>query len=317
MTERRQWVDVQEALPVRAQCSLLQVNRAVFYQHARNSSALPDETDLLHLRLLDECYTAHPYYGSRRSVVWLAQRGYTVNRKRVRRLMQQLGLVAMAPQPDTSKKHPQHKVYPYLLRGMAITRPNQVWSTDITYVRLGRGFMYLTAILDWYSRKVLSWRISNTMDAGFCVECLEDALAHYGTPEIFNSDQGAQFTSEAFTQVLKEKGIRISMDGRGRALDNIFVERLWRTVKYEDIYLRGYTGVAALYTGLTNYFQFYNERRPHQSLGYATPSGVYTAAKGGGAAIPDKFSNAAVDSGINKTGNQGQRLSAANEVALS
>ena len=195
----------------------------------------------------------------------------------------------MAPGPNTSQPHPQHKIYPYLLRGVDIIRPNQVWSTDITYIRLPRGFVYLVAIIDWYSRKVLSWRLSNTMDAGFCVDCLEEAINHYGSPEMFNSDQGSQFTSEYFTGVLIENGITISMDGRGRALDNIFVERLWRTVKYEDVYLKKYDGIQNLLMGLTQYFLFYNEARWHQSLNYKTPNDVYQTAIGGGAKIVDKF----------------------------
>jgi len=220
---------------------------------------------------------------------YLVEQGYPVNRKRVQRLMQTLGLVGMAPGPNTSKAHPQHKIYPYLLRGVDIIRPNQVWSTDITYIRLPHGFVYLVAIIDWYSRKILSWRLSNTMDAGFCVDCLEDAIRAYGTPEIFNSDQGSQFTSDMFTSVLIENAITISMDGRGRALDNIFTERLWRTVKYEDIYLKQYDCVQHLLLGLTDYFVFYNEERLHQSLSYKTPSMVYQTATDGGAKILDKY----------------------------
>ena len=215
--------------------------------------------------------------------------GHVINRKRVQRLMQTLGLAGMAPGPNTSKAHAQHKIYPYLLRGLDIVRPNQVWSTDITYIRLPRGFVYLVAIIDWYSRKVLSWRLSNTMDAGFCVDCLEQAIRNYGVPVIFNTDQGSQFTSDSFTGVLIKHGITISMDGRGRALDNIFVERLWRTVKYEDVYLNKYENMQGLLIGLTNYFVFYNEERRHQSLDYATPAVVYQAAAGGGAKIVDKF----------------------------
>jgi putative transposase len=247
------------------------------------------ESELNLLKLLDEEYTRHPFYGSRRMKVFLANCGYTINRKRIQRLMQQLGLVGMAPGPNTSKPHPQHKIYPYLLRGVDIIRPNQVWSTDITYIRLPRGFVYLVAIIDWYSRKVLAWRLSNTMDAVFCVDCLEEAIKNYGTPEMFNSDQGSQFTSDAFTGVLIRNGITISMDGRGRALDNIFVERLWRTVKYEEVYLKQHNSVQSLLIGLTQYFQFYNEARWHQSLDYQTPDVVYQTATGGGAKIVDKF----------------------------
>jgi len=241
------------------------------------------------MELLDEEYTRHPFYGSRRMKRYLKDCGYIVNRKKVQRLMQTLGLSGMAPGPDTSKPHPQHTIYPYLLRGVEISRPNQVWSTDITYIRLPRGFVYLVAIIDWYSRKVLAWRLSNTMDASFCVDCLEEAIQSHGLPDIFNSDQGSQFTSEAFTGVLIQNGITISMDGRGRALDNIFVERLWRTVKYEDVYLNKYDSVKDLLMGLTQYFLFYNQERYHQSLSYKTPHEVYQTAMGGGAKIIDKF----------------------------
>lgn len=224
---------------------------------------------------------------------YLCGMGYFINRKRVQRLMKKLGLSGMAPGPNTSKAHPQHKTYPYLLRGIDITQPNQVWSTDITYIRLSHGFVYLVAIIDWYSRKVLSWRLSNTMDTGFCVDCLEEAIRQYGKPAIFNTDQGSQFTSASFTGVLIENAITISMDGRGRALDNIFVERLWRTVKYEDVYLNKYENMQDLLMGLTHYFLFYNQERKHQSLGYATPDVVYQTASGGGAKIVDKFGDAA------------------------
>lgn len=220
---------------------------------------------------------------------FLRKQGHVVNRKRVQRLMQTMGLAGMAPGPKTSKKHPKHKVYPYLLRGVEVVRPNQVWSTDVTYIRLARGFAYLVAIIDWYSRKVLAWRVSNSMDASFCVDCLEEALTAYGKPEIFNSDQGSQFTATAFTGVLLREGVKISMDGRGRALDNIFVERLWRTVKYEDVYLKGYETMGQLWAGLTEFFAHYNSDRPHQSLGYLSPDTVYFAARGGGACIPDRF----------------------------
>jgi putative transposase len=241
-------------------------------------------------RLIDEEYTRHPYYGSRRMVVVIsALVGFAVNRKRIQRLMQTMSLQGMAPGPNTSRAHPQHPVYPYLLRGLQITRPNQVWSTDITYIRLAKGFVYLVAVMDWYSRKVLSWRISNSMDASFCVDCLEEALRNYGKPEIFNSDQGSQFTSADFTGVLKREEITISMDGRGRAFDNIFVERLWRNVKYEDVYLKGYATVDELLLGLSDYFVFYNRKRPHQALEYKTPDAVYTSASGGGALIIDKY----------------------------
>lgn len=248
-----------------------------------------DSEDLMLCHLIDEEYTRRPFYGSRRMVVYLRKKGHLVNRKRVQRLMRQMALAGMSPGPNTSKKHPSHKIYPYLLRGVEIIRPNQVWSTDITYIRLAHGFVYLVAIIDWYSRKVLSWRLSNSMDTAFCVDCLEDALRLYGKPEVFNSDQGTQFTSTAFTDVLKREKIAISMDGRGRALDNIFVERLWRTIKYEDIYLKGYDNMRDLIIGLTEYFAFYNCERPHQALGNMTPNTVYKRAHGGGALIVDKY----------------------------
>ena len=242
------------------------------------------------LALIDVEYTRRPFYGSRKIKIYLQNLGYKINRKRVQRLMAMLGLAGMAPGPNTSRPHPQHKIYPYLLRGVVVTRPNQVWSTDITYLRLPRGFVYLAAVIDWYSRRVLAWRLSNTMDSGFCVDCLEEALQNYGTPEIFNTDQGSQFTSDAFTGVLLNKSIAISMDGRGRALDNIFVERLWRSVKHEDVYLKGYASLPELLLGLTEYFVFYNTERTHQALGYDTPDQVYRTGNGGGARIVDKFS---------------------------
>jgi putative transposase len=251
--------------------------------------AVADETELLLLRLLDEEYTRHPFYGSRKMVVWLRTQGHCVNRKRVQRLMRTLGLVAMAPSPNTSKKHPQNKIYPYLLRGLSIVRPNQVWSTDITYIRLAQGFVYLVAVIDWYSRKVLAWQVSNTMDARFCVACLDDALKGFGKPAIFNTDQGAQFTSEPWVRVLKDNAIQISMDGRGRALDNIFVERLWRSVKYEDVYPKNYASMPELLMGLADYFIFYNGGRFHQALGYQTPDQVYRTGDGGGAKIADHY----------------------------
>lgn len=285
---RKQWVSTIEPLALTRQCELAGVNRSTVY--APQIEAKPDEQELTLLGLIDAEYTRHPFYGSRKIRNHLRGLGYKINRKRVQRLMGVLGLAGMAPGPNTSRPHPQHKVYPYLLRGVVVTRPNQVWSTDITYIRLPRGFVYLVAVVDWYSRKVLSWRLSNTLDSGFCVDCLEQALQAYGTPEIFNTDQGCQFTSEAFTGALKARGIAISMDGRGRALDNIFVERLWRSVKHEDVYLKGYATLSDLLLGLTEYFVFYNTERMHQSLGYDTPDEVYRSASGGGARIVDKFS---------------------------
>ena len=274
-------------IAVSQQCELAGVSRATVY--AQRKPQFVCVVELLLCRLIDEEYTRRPFYGSRKMVCFLLTQGHVVNRKRVQRLMREMRLAGMAPGPNTSKTHPEHKIYPYLLRGVAIVRPNQVWSTDITYIRLAHGFAYLVAVIDWYSRKVLSWRISNSMDASFCVDCLEDALRTHGTPEVFNSDQGSQFTSEAFTGVLKREGVTISMDGRGRAFDNIFVERLWRTVKYEDVYLNGYANMGDLMLGLTAYMMFYNEERFHQALGNDTPSKVYSTGIGGGAMILEKY----------------------------
>ena len=288
---RRTWIGSESDVAVVRQCELAGVSRATVY--AQKILRAVDERDLLYSRLIDEESTLHPFYGTRRMVVFLSKAGHLVNRKRVQRLMREMGLAGMAPGPNTSRKHPEHKVYPYLLRGVPIIRPNQVWSTDITYLRLAHGFVYLVAIIDWYSRRVLSWRISNSMETVFCVDCLEDALRTHGKPEIFNSDQGAQFTSAAFTGVLEREKIVISMDGRGRVFDNIFVERLWRTVKYEDVYLKGYATIGELLVGLTKYFIFYNGERPHQSLGDKTSDVAYLTARGGGAIIIAKFLRAA------------------------
>ena len=277
-------------MPVVQQCRLAGVSRTTFLAHQRSKSV--DESDLLISRLLDEQYTRRPFYGSRKMVVFLKASGHTVNRKRVQRLMREMGLAGMAPGPNTSRPHPEHKIYPYLLRGVPVIRPNQVWGTDITYIRLAHGFAYLVAVIDWYSRRVLSWRISNSMETAFCVDCLEGALRAHGKPELFNSDQGSQFTSKAFTGTLERQGIVISMDGRGRAFDNIFVERLWRSVKHEDVYLKGYATMGELAIGLTEYFAFYNSERPHQALGHKAPEVVYRSAMGGGAVIVDKFRSA-------------------------
>ncbi len=285
---RQNWIDMQDELAVTRQCELAGVSRSTVYAHQRPT--VDDDEDLLLCRLIDEQYTACPYYGTRRMAVVISARvGFAVNRKRIQRLMQAMGLQGMAPGPNTSRSHPQHPVYPYLLRGLEITRPNQVWSTDITYIRLPKGFAYLVAVMDWYSRKVLSWCISNSLDASFCVDCLEEALRRFGKPDIFNSDQGSQFTSAEFTGVLVRESIQISMDGRGRAFDNIFVERLWRNVKYEDVYLKGYPTMEELRTGLSNYFGHYNAQRPHQSLQYKTPNVVYASGTNGGALIVEKY----------------------------
>ena len=284
------WVTKGEDVPLVQQCRLAGVSRATFHVHQRPKAV--DESDLLISRLLDEQYTKRPFYGSRKMVVFLKAEGHHVNRKRVQRLMRAMGLAGMAPGPNTSRPHPEHKIYPYLLRGVPVLRPNQVWSTDITYIRLAHGFAYLVAVIDWYSRRVLSWRISNSMETVFCVDCLEDALRAHDKPEMFNSDQGSQFTSKAFTGALEREEIVISMDGRGRAFDNIFVERLWRSVKYEDVYLKGYATMTELAMGLAGYFAFYNSERPHQALGHKTPEVVHRPAMGGGAVIVDNFRRA-------------------------
>ena len=284
---RRSWIGVHADVTQKRQCVLVGVVRGTVYAQRKPKS--PDEGDEVLKRLIDEEYTRHPFYGSRKMVVHLERCGHRVNRKRAQRLMRSMGLVGMAPGPNTSWAHPQHKVYPYLLRGVPVVRVNQVWSTDITYIRLASGFAYLVAIIDWYSRRVLSWRISNTMEALSCVDCLEDALRAHGKPAVFNSDQGTQFTSEAFTGVLKRVGVTISMDGRGRAFDNIFVERLWRSVKHEDVYLNGYATMGELLIGLTKYFAFYNGERPHQALGNSTPDAVHASSVGGGAMIVEKY----------------------------
>jgi putative transposase len=236
-----------------------------------------ESAENLHLmRRIDEQYTQTPFYGWPRMTAFLRRAGYAVNHKRVQRLMQKMGLQAIYPKPKTSTAIKEHKVYPYLLRGLEVTQPEQVWSADITYIPLRHGFMYLVAVIDWFSRYVLAWQLSNTLDSYFCVDALQLALCQ-GQPDIFNTDQGAQFTSDAFTACLQQHDIRISMDGRGRALDNIFVERLWRSVKYEDIYLKEYVTVSQLDAGLASYFRFYNYKRPHQSLAYGTPAEAHYA----------------------------------------
>jgi len=226
------------------------------------------------MALIDALYTKWPFLGGPRMTAFLRQRGEIVNHKRVQRLMRLMGLTAVGPKPSTSQPHPDHVVYPYLLRHVAVERPRQVWSADITYCPLPRGFMYLVAVIDWFSRYVLAWRLSNTLDVGFCLETLEAALAQ-GTPDIFNTDQGAQFTARAFSSRLETAQVRISMDGKGRAFDNIFVERLWRSVKYEDLYLKAYATVPQMQAGLTAYFEFYNHERLHQHLDYRTPAAVH------------------------------------------
>jgi putative transposase len=257
-------------LSVRQQCELLGLNRATYYYEPAAESAFNLEL----MRLIDEQYMRTPFYGWPRMTVSLQQQGYAVNHKRIQRLMQKMGIQALYPKPSLSQPNPEHKVYPYLLRGLEITRPNQVWSTDITYIPLHNSFLYLVAVMDWFSRYVLAWQLSNTLDNRFCITALQQAL-QVGRPDIFNTDQGVQFTALSFTALLEKAEVQISMDGKGRALDNIFIERLWRTVKYEDVYLKDYATGPALYTGLTHYFSFYNQERPHQSLNYHTPSAVY------------------------------------------
>ena len=268
---RREVVDHSHAsLSIVRQCNLLDISRSGLYYQPKGIS----EEDLTLMKLIDRQYLMTPFYGARKIAAWLKCQSHQVNRKRVRRLMQLMGLKAVYRRPRTSKPAPGHKIYPYLLGGLRITRPNQVWAADITYIPMARGFLYLVAIIDWYSRYVLSWRLSNTLDAGFCVEALEDALKK-GKPDIFNTDQGAQFTSEAFTGILKEHGVRISMDGKGSYNDNLFIERLWRSVKYEEVYLKAYQDGREARIGLGNYFRFYSTERPHQSHGYRTPAEVY------------------------------------------
>jgi len=262
-------------LSVVRQCQLLKLARAEFYRSLKPRPVPPEQAQLI--RRIDELHLQHPHAGSRHLRDLLQREGVHVGRERIRRLMRLMGLVAVAPKPNTSKPAPGHKIYPYLLRGVSIDRVNQVWSTDITYIPMPRGHLYLVAIMDWHSRRVLAWRASNSMDTRFCVEALKEALARYGTPEIFNTDQGSQFTSEAFTGVLLEHGVKISMDGKGRATDNAFIERLWRSVKYENVYLYGYSDRFTLTRGLDKYFRWFNQGRPHQGLDGKTPDEVYFA----------------------------------------
>lgn len=257
---------------MRRQCELLGLNRASYYYRGAAETALNLEL----MRCIDEQYLKTPFYGRLRMTVYLQRLGYGVNHKRVERLMQVMGLQAIYPRRRTTVADAGQRKYPYLLRNLAVVRPNQVWATDITYVPLAQGFMYLVVIMDWFSRYVLTWEVSNTLDGLFCLDALETALT-MSRPDIFNSDQGVQFTAQAFTARLERDGIRISMAGRGRAYDNIFVERLWRSLKYEDIYLHRYASAPALADGLERYFAFYNQERPHQSLGYRTPAELYHA----------------------------------------
>src|SRR5271157_3896161 len=258
-------------LSIRRQCAMLGLARSGVYRKPRPAN----ENELDAMRRIDALFTARPFFGARRIARTLSEEGFPIDRKRVRRLMRRMGIEALGPKPRTSNPAPGHKVYPYLLRDLTIERPNQVWAADITYIPIGRGFLYLVAVIDWASRAVLSWRLSNTMDASFCVAALEEALARYGKPEIFNTDQGSQFTGSAFTGVLIEAGVRISMDGRGRWMDNVFIERLWRSLKHEDVYLRGYADGHEAKAGIAEWIAFFNNWRPHQALGNRTPMAVW------------------------------------------
>ena len=260
------------SLSIVRQCRLLDISRSGLYYQPKKIS----EEDLTLMKLIDRQYLATPFYGARKIAAWLKSQGHRANRKRIRRLMRIMGLKAIYRRPRTSQPAPGHKIYPYLLSGLKITRPNQVWAADITYIPMARGFLYLVAIIDVYSRYVLSWWLSNTLDAGFCVEALKEALKK-GEPDIFNTDQGVQFTSEAFTGLLEQHGVRISMDGKGSYNDNLFIERLWRTVKYEEVYLKAYQDGRDARVSLSEYFHFYNTERPHQSLGYRTPAEVFNS----------------------------------------
>jgi len=265
-------------LPLTRKCELLGVPRSSFYGQRIKASTMLSRADATLAFEIDRIYTETPFYGSRRITAQLQREGYVVNRKRVQRLMRIMGIMGIAPGIMTSKPHPEHQVYPYLLKNLVVTRPNQVWSTDITYLPHAPGTMYMVAIIDWYSRKVLAYRCSNTMNADFCVAALEDAFREHGKPDIFNTDQGSQFTSDAFIAALKARNVAISMDGRGRAFDNIFIERFWRSLKYEWLYLHSFKDVFSMKASLANYIDFYNQRRLHEALGYQTPDEWHTSA---------------------------------------
>ena len=273
--EKRNSIDsLHSSLPISRQCELLNLQRSSYYrQSCKNFTE--NEESLKLMRMIDEEYMRHPFYGTRKMRDYLRRQGYKVNRKRVQRLMRLMGIQSVAPKPNTSLPRKEHKVYPYLLKRIDINRPDQVWCSDITYIRLSGGFVYLTAVMDWHSRYVLSWEVSVTMDDDFCVNALNSAIRQHGQPEIFNTDQGSQYTGDAFTGTLKKHAIQISMDGKGRAMDNIFIERLWRSVKYEEIYLKEYSNVKELIKSLKQYFEFYNFERPHQTLDGQTPAEVY------------------------------------------
>lgn len=257
-------------MSVRRQCELLSVSRSSYYYEPAGES----EENLALMRRIDELYLAYPFFGSRRMAAMLSKDGVSINRKRVQRLMRLMRIEAIYAKPKTTQRNPEHRVYPYLLGGLDMKHSDQVWCTDITYIPMRRGFLYLVAIMDWFSRYILAWRLSNSLDVSFCLDALEDALAQ-GTPGIFNSDQGCQFTSSAFTSRLSEAGVRISMDGRGRCIDNVWIERVWRSLKYEEVYLHDYAAVSDAYDGIGRYLTFYNDLRPHQALAYATPAERY------------------------------------------
>jgi putative transposase len=259
------------SLSIRRQCAMLGLARSGVYRLLRPANG----DDLALMRRIDELFTRWPFLGSRRMAAMLRAKGVVINRKRVQRLMRRMGIAALGPKPRTTKPAPGHVIYPYLLRDLIVDRVNQVWAADITYIPVGRGFLYLVAVMDWTSRAVLAWRLSNTMDASFCVSALEEALARFGRPEIFNTDQGSQFTSTAFTKVLASAGVRISMDGRGRWMDNVFIERLWRSLKHEDVYLKGYADGQEAKAGIAEWIGFYNTGRPHQALDNRTPMAVW------------------------------------------
>lgn len=270
--EKRLWIDESHAgLTIAAQCRLLEVPRSSYYYKSEPIKA----SELQLMRRVDEIYTARPFLGSRKIAQDLKKEGYNVNRKHVQRIMRRLGLSSNQPGPNTSKSHPEHTKFPYLLRGVVLLAPLGAWSTDITYIRLPNGYVYLVAVIDWFSRLVLSYRLSNSLETSFCLDAFEEAIERYGRPQIFNTDQGVQFTSKEFVQAVLCRNIRFSMDGRGRALDNVFVERLWRSVKYEDVYLHDYQSVPEARAGLASYFQYYNTERLHQALGYKTPHEVH------------------------------------------
>ena len=268
-------IDRSDSLPVTRQCQILRLARSTAYYQSHPRASSPE--DLALMRRIDELHLEHPFAGARMLRDMLRREGHPVSRKRIGRLMKKMGIEALYRKPNLSRRHAKHPVYPYLLRELKIDRPNQVWATDITYIPMRRGFVYLAVIIDWYSRRVLSWRLSNTMTTDFCLDAVREAILRYGTPEIFNTDQGSQFTSAEFTGLLKEYGIRISMDGKGCWRDNVFIERLWKSVKYEEVYLKAYDSVSVAKANLGAYLNFYNTRRPHQSLDGKTPDEIYFA----------------------------------------